>query len=345
MNKILSLFDEEYVLKYFKDKLLPLYPSFCDIKQIEIEPYKRMVWETTYHVVIGFGVHFLSLSGAEKKINIVCVAHSNEPRENVYDALNYLWKNKLPNSNIKLPRPLFFSEEYNGTFYRALNGPNFLHYIKAGDRLALEKIIVEIASLFARLHSLAAGTEANFNPINSRIKTVIPGVKNIMAEMSARYNGRYVGDLEKIYGHFIAREEEYFSSGAPLCLIHGDAHPENIIKTGNDSIGLIDFTDFCLGDFARDLGAFRQQIEYKIMNKIGSQEYANKIKDLFLDSYLAAAGIALDKPLQERIDLYYNWTAIRTAIFWFLKFGHDESKGASLLKEVKNNLWPVENGK
>jgi thiamine kinase-like enzyme len=114
--------------------------------------------------------------------------------------------------------------------------------------------------------------------------------------------------------------------------------PENIIKTGADRIGLIDFTDLCLSDFARDLGAFLQQLEYKIVMKIGDHKYAEKMKQLFLTSYLVAAGLELDANLQTRINLYYNWTAMRTSTYWFLKFGHNEERAEALLKKVKDNL-------
>ena len=33
MNKILQLFDDKYVKKLFRDKVLPLYPDFVDIKK------------------------------------------------------------------------------------------------------------------------------------------------------------------------------------------------------------------------------------------------------------------------------------------------------------------------
>ncbi len=338
MNKILKLLDEEFALNYLREKALPLYSAFKEIKKVEIKPYKKMVWETTYHVVIGFDVYFVNHENKIKKISLVCSAHSDEPRENVYIALQYLWRKKFNGHGIDLPRPLFFSEEFNGTFYRAINGENLLYYIKNKDFKTVEKIVIETAELFARLHSLEAGTEANFNPINSRIRTVIPGVDMIFKEMTARYGDKYCPYLKTVYDYFITQENKFFDSGAPLKLIHGDAHPENIIKTSENRIGLIDFTDLCLSDFARDLGAFMQQIEYKITTKAGNAEFAEKMKNLFLHTYLVAAGIEMDKNLQARIDLYYNFTAIRTSTYLFLKFGHSEERAEELLTRVKNNL-------
>jgi len=338
MNKILQLFEEEFVVEYFKQELLPLYPAFKGIKRVVIEPYKKMVWETTYHVVIGFTVYFIAQDGREKKIPVVCSAHSDEPRENVYAALKYLWAKKFSSHGVDLPRPLFYSEKFNGTFYRAINGENLLHYIKEKDFANVEKIIIESAELFAKLHALPAGVEANFNPINSRIRTVIPGTEMIFSEMTARYGDKYCPDLKKIYQLFISQEEKFFNSGAQLKLIHGDAHPENIIKTSADRIGIIDFTDLCLSDPARDLGAFLQQLDYKIVMKMGNHEFADKMKKVFLSNYLISAGLDLSDDLQARIDLYYNWTAIRTSTYWFLKFGHNEERAEALLNTVKKNL-------
>ncbi len=338
MNKILNLFAEDFVLDYFKKNLLPLYPAFTDINRVTIKAYKKLVWETTYHVVISFGVYFIDVKGKAKKVPIVCVAHSDEPRENVFKALSYLQGQDLAAADLKLPRPLFFSPEFNGTFYRALNGKNLLHYIKAKDFATVRKMVVLTANLFAKLHSLPAGLEANFNPLNSRIETVIPGVEVIFKEMSARYGDKYTPTLKAAYQQFIAAEEEFFTSEEKRCLIHGDAHAENIIKTGEKSIGLIDFTDLCLGDFARDLGSFMQQLEYKLVNKVSDQEFALEMKDLFLASYLKASGQKLDANLKKRLQLYYNWTMVRTSIYWFLKFGHSEERAEALLRKVSANL-------
>ncbi len=338
MNKILHLFDEQFVIDYFRKELLPLYPSFKDIERVEISPYKKMVWETTYHCVIGFRVHFQDASGKITKIPIVCSAHSDEPRENVFEALKFLWDKKFSSHGVDLPRPLFFSEEFNGTFYRALNGENLLYYIKKKDVSNVEKIVIEAAELFAKLHALPCGVEANFNPINSRIRTVIPGTEKIFIEMTARYGDKYCPYLKKVYSYFIEQEEKFFNSNEPLKLIHGDAHPENIIKTSENRIGLIDFTDLCLSDFARDLGTFMQQLEYKIVTRISERDYALKMKELFLHTYLTASGLELTQNLKDRIDLYYNFTAIRTSTYLFLVFGHNEKRAEELLNMVKDNL-------
>jgi len=338
MNKVLKLLDENYVLELLRKEVLPQYPYFIALNKVKVKPYKKLIWETTYHVVISWDAYFLNKDGVEIKIPIVCSAHSNEMRENIYEALKYLWANNFPDSNFKLPRPLFYSPEFNGTFYRGLIGENLLYYIKKCDRPEIKKIITESAALFSKLHNLKINPEANFNPLNARINTVIPGVKNILKEVDQRFKSKYTDDLRKIYDCLIAQEEEFFNSGAPLSLIHGDAHPENIIKTNMNKIGLIDFTDLCLSDFARDLGSFTQQLDYKIITKAGDVEFAKEMKKLFLDTYLKVTGISLSPDLERRVRLYYNFTSIRTATYFFLKDGHDEERGRVLIKQVKEDL-------
>lgn len=338
MNKIKKLFDENFVIELFTQEILPHYPAFSAVSRVEIKPYKNLVWETTYHVVIGFNTYFLKPTGEEIKIPIFCSAHSEEPRENIYQALQYLRAVNFPTDFIDIPDPLFYSKYFRGTFYRGLKGENLLYYIKKKDFATVAKIVAAAAKLFARLHALPVEARANFNPVNSRIETVIPGVKRTLQEMAARYNGRYQDDLRGVYNYLIKQEEKYFAAAGHLSLIHGDAHPENILVTSPERLGLIDFADMCLGDSARDLGSFLQQLEYKITVKADEPAMADSLKKLFLDTYLAATGQELHADLKERIDLYYNWTAVRTAVYLFLKFGHDEKRAASLLEKVKSNL-------
>jgi len=339
MNKIKQLFDEQYVIDLFRHEVLPHYSAFTSISRVEIQPYKNFVWETTYHVVIGFNTYFLKASGEEVKIPIVCSAHSSEPRENVYLALKYLWAQGFPTASIDLPDPLFYSEDFRGTFYRGLKGKNLLYYIQKKDFRTVERIVKAAARIFARLHSLPASTAVNFNPVNSRIKTVTPGVERILEEIGRRYQNKYNADLALWYEYFISREENFFASSDELfSLIHGDAHPENIILTSPKRVGLIDFTDLCLGDFARDLGTFLQQLDYKIIMKAGDAAYADKLKNLFLETYWAASGRHLNAAVQSRIDLYYDWTAVRSATYWFMKHDHDEARAVDLLEKVRTRL-------
>lgn len=339
MNKIVSLFDEKFALDFLSQKILPLYPSFEKILSIKIYAYKKLIWITTYHVVISYRVNFLTKTGKEKEMEIVCSAHSSENRESVFNVLSFLRKTGFFKGDLVIPRPLFFSPEFNGTFYRAVSGHNLLYFIKNKKIDKVKGMVEKAARLFAGLHTLKLPQDLSiFNDSNRLLRNVVPGRDTIVSEIADRFEGRYVNEIASFYQRFIAEEEEFFSKTDQRWLIHGDAHPENIISVGYKKIGLIDFTDFCPGDFTRDLGTFLQQLEYKLIRHLGEEEFVLSMKRLFLETYLKEANLKLDNDLQKRIDLYYNWTGVRTAAFWLLKHDCEPDKAERALKVVELHL-------
>lgn len=337
MNKILQLLDEDFVCQYFSRELLPLYPDFLEIVSVKIKPYKKLIWQTTYHVVIAFEVEFLNKAKNKENVFLVCSAHSEEPRENVFRVLTFLQNRGLANDWIDIPTPLFFSSEFKGVFYTGLKGENILRQIRVGGDIAAKKIALT-AKLFAALHSLDIKDAPNFNPQSAKIATVVPGLESILREMSKRYNGVYDEDLHKFYNHFISKETEFFKFEKNLVLIHGDAHLENIIDTGEGRLGIIDFADLCHGDFARDLGTFLQQLEYRatsVKTGLRNPEENARFKKIFLEEYIKARGLVLDENLKERIKLYYDWTMLRTATYFFLKAEVEIERAEALFARVR----------
>jgi len=339
MNKILSLFDENFALDFLSRKILPLYPAFEKILNIKIYSYKKLIWTTTYHVVISYRVNFLTKAGKEKEMEIVCSAHSSEDRESVFNVLRFLQKTRFFKGDLVIPRPLFYSSEFNGTFYRAVSGHNLLYFIKNKKTDKVKRMVEKAGRLFAGLHAIKLPHDLSiFNDSNRLLRNVVPGRDTIVSEITDRFHGRYVNEISSFYQQFIIQEENFFSQNDKRWLIHGDAHPENIVSVGYKKIGLIDFTDFCPGDFARDLGTFMQQLEYKLIRHWGQGELVSGMKKLFLDTYLKESNINLDDDLQKRIDLYYNWTGVRTAAFWLLKHDSEPDKAEQALKTVNLDL-------
>lgn len=338
MNKILYLFDENFVKELFRAELLPVYPVFSDIKRVKVKPFKKMIWTTTYHVVVAYEVYLQKPDGKESKKYVVCSAHSEEPRENVFKAMQFLWKSGFRGDGIEMPRPLFFSSEFNAVFYRGLRGENILRYIKDKDFVKAEQKIILSAKLLARLHQVDTDDWVRLNPDSVRIKTVVPGVETIKREISERYQGMYDADVARLYDYFMMREDEIFSDKKDFCLIHGDAHLENMINTGVNKIGIIDLADICRADFARDLGTFMQQLEYKVITKTGNTVMSEHLKKVFLDSYLSYRNMVLDENLQGRIKLYYDWTMLRTATYLLLKHDSEPGRGADLIKKALTSL-------
>jgi hypothetical protein len=337
MNKILHLLNEEYVKEYLSRKMLQFYPEIVSIKEVSIIPHKKMIWDKTYHVVLEYETTFLLKNKKIKKLNIFCSAHSHESRLDFYLALKFLWQHGFGKGNLSLPHPLFFSRGYNALFYRGVMGRNLYYYIKKNDTNTIEKIIPKAAKWFAKLHKLKIEGKFNFNEKNSHIATIIPGKQIVLDKINEMYPDIYL-TFSKIYDIIEKNENIFFASTNKRWLIHGDAHPENIIIMSHRKIAAIDFSDFCAGDFARDLGSFIQQVGYMINRKIGRTDYAKKIQKLFLDSYLKSAKIKIDRNLRERIDNYYYLTALRTATYFFIKDNPDPSRAEPLINEIVDNL-------
>jgi len=211
------------------------------------------------------------------------------------------------------------------------------YYIKQNDRAEIESIVAKSAFWFAKLHKLKTYGHLIFNEPNSRIETVFPGMKHILNRVASDYP-QYAAIFSAIYENINNQEKYFLSSTNKRWLIHGDAHPENIIRMSKDKIGVIDFSDFCSSDFARDLGSFIQQIGYMVNRKIGDEAYTKKLQKLFLDSYLKNAKIKINDGLQERIDNYYNWTTMRTATHFLIKDGPEPERAVPLIKEVADRL-------
>ena len=338
MKKIDQLFNPDYIVALFKRRILPLYPDFRTVLRTEVIPHKNNVWENSYHVVLEFKTYFSDHEGKIRRLSIFCSAHDHEPRQNPYYALKYLWQNGFQEKSLSIPRPLFYSEYFNGFFYRGVEGPHLLSLIEANDRPEIESVVKSAAAWLVKLHHLPlTGMEA-FNTSNSRIRTVIPGSGHILSELKLRYDGYYYEPVKKIYDYLIAAEEKFLDSNSERWLVHGDAHPENIIKTGTGRIAFIDFADLCIADFARDLGSFLQQLDYKITSRLKDLDYSKKLRKLFLDEYFSLSELELSPELQDRIKVYYNFTAIRTATFWLLKHAPKPYRAEPILAEIKRDL-------
>lgn len=335
-NKILKLLDPEYVNDLFIKQVLPVF-DFIAIKEIKIKPIKKLIWQTTYHAVFRYEVSFLTKENKINKLQIFCSAHSSEPRKNVYEVLQFLWQHKFAKGGLTIPHPLFYSAEFNATFYRGVKGENLYYYMRNKDFAHIEELLPRAAAWFVKLHQLSSPGIKNFNVENSRIKTVFPGVEHIFRDIENNYP-QYAEFYKKVYKIFIDNEKSFLDSSEKHWLVHGDAHPENVIRVSKNRLALIDFTDVCLSDFARDIGTFLQQLEYMCNRKIGSEEYAEKLKKIFVDAYFNISKIRWTVELQDRIDNYYNWTAIRTANYFLLKHDAEPDRAKPLIEQVSKNL-------
>ena len=302
-----------------------------NLELIAIKPIKKQIWHTTYHVVFRYTV---KVAGVVRQIFVT--AHDCEPREVALKSLDYLYTHGFGKGECLVPQPLFFEQKYNATFYFGLSGENLYHFIKENDRSEIEKLIKKTAHWFALLHSVAIDDKLVFNLSNAKISTVSPGADAVLSAIDEHYP-ELVESYHSFYDYFIQNEDKNLAQ-VDLNMIHGDAHPENVIRLADDKIGVIDFVDMAVGDRARDIGTFLQQLGYMGMRKISDPIFVQAMQDLFLTSYLESAKMEMSADLQARIDLYFNWTAIRTATFFLMKHDPEPERARALVGEVKINL-------
>ena len=333
MSAVHKLFDLDFMQEFFKEKILPKYPDFKDIKKIEIKPRKDHIWDKTYHVVVEYKVQFIHKSEKIKKLSIFCSAHSCEPRKNLYLALRYLWDNGFGRSLLAVPHPLYYSSFFKAVFYRGSKGRNFYYFIRNNKVREIEQTIPQIAAWFAKLHKMPTIDIKNFNRKNSRIKTAIPGREKILETIKFKHP-HYYSIYRNLYNKFVKTEESFLASNDKRWLVHGDAHPENIIRVGEKKLSVIDFNDLCLSDFARDVGCFLEQFDYMSTRKIEDGEFISRMKDLFLSEYIKHTGYEINESLKERIKNYGDWTALRTATFFLLKNDSSPDRAEPLIKRL-----------
>ena len=341
MNKARKLLDKDYVLNLFKKKILPLYPDFKKIDKIKIIPHKKNIWISTYHVVFEFKTSFLLKSSSGKKIKTLSffvTAHSHEPRKNVHDVLSYLWEEGFSKGYLSIPKPLFYSRYLNASFYRGVQGENLLKIIRKGNKSEIEGIVKKTAQWLAKLHSLKVPKSLSYNKKNDKIKTVLPGYHQALRILKERHEEKYFIEVKKVYDYLIELEEDFLDLSHKRWLVHGDVHPENIIKMSDRKIALIDFADLCVSDFARDLGTFIQQLNYKLDRNDYSKAFINKVNKIFLENYCQRAKVKYNIRLEERIKLYYSWTALRSALYWLLKHDPQPSRAEPLLMDIKKKI-------
>lgn len=318
MNIVHQLFEEDFIRDLFKEKVLSKYPDFSSIKRIRIKPRKDHIWDNTYHVVIEYEVRFVDCAGKNKDLSVFCSAHSSEPRKNLYLALRYLWDNGFGRGLLTVPHPLFYYPELKATFYRGAKGRNFFYFIKENQLREIETTIPQIAAWFAKLHKMPIEGIKNFNKKNSRIRTAIPGRDKILRVISEKYPHFYPL-YKNFYNKFIRKEEDFLARTDHRWLVHGDAHPENIIRMGEKKLAVIDFNDLCLSDRARDIGCFLQQFSYMSGGRIADREFIIRMKKLFLEKYEKHFGVKGDEEFFARVDNYSDWTSLRTATYLLLR--------------------------
>jgi len=302
-----NLLSKKFISGYFSKKIPSKYQNI-DWQTVKITPIKKTIG-AFYHLVIRYDIEGLPQP-------IFCSAHSKEDRKNAFTALKFI-SNQTKNKEIC---PIFYSKNFKAFFYLGVDGKNLQHYIK-NEPEKIEDYIKLSAAWLSNLHQTKTDPKKNnYNPLSSRIETVVPGPK-VYVESIQKKAPEHLSEIKKIFNQINEFDKKNLEKNAHY-LIHGDFHPENVIIKKNDSskIVIIDYTDICISDFARDLGSFLHQLKYMIQRF--NPQIADKIpvyEKSFLESYFKNSATNLNSEIEQRISIYAAWTALRNAIFFLIK--------------------------
>jgi thiamine kinase-like enzyme len=337
------LLDEKYLRRLFSRKLGWEIFKKGKITKIEIQTHKNLIGSKSfYHIVARYSIYFTKTEN--EPIHIFCNANSKEPRKGAFEALQYIWNQKFNKGALHCPKPLFFSNRLKAMFYYEMPGDKNLFELISQGKCSFKEITDYVkltANWLKRLHHLPTKKAKNFNPIQSKIETIIPGPEYFLAKIAQKHKDypQLKVKIEKLFKEINNLEKKYLPEVKKV-IIHGDCHPENVIIApyGKNSIGIIDYTDTCLGDFTRDIGNFLQQLGWM------SREYLpeDKIKQLkraFLRTYFGKR--KLNQNLKNRLLLYQAWTALRSAIFFLTIRDFDIPRANKLMREAKGYLKEI----
>lgn len=336
-NIALDLLNESKIRPLLEAEVLPLYPEYDRVAEIKIVPHKKNIWITTYHVVVEYCCVFESSSGQSLALSIFCSAHSCEPRDKAYQAAQFLWNSSLRSLGLALPRPLFYSSKYRAFFYRGVAGHTLYYYMKRNKLAEATEIVDSFAYWLASLHHLPLGGYTVLANDNARVATATPGRDEILAK-SRLSSPELALRMERLFQIIEEREEAYFQTADSLCFVHGDAHPENVVRVKAGQSAMIDFADFHIGDRARDLGSFRQQLTYMAHRKMPDYKSAPGLQEKFFSSYNKYYQGESEPGLDRRIDTYHAWTAMRTATYFLISHHLHPERAEPLIDEAEKYL-------
>ena len=338
----LSLLDQNFLIKLFHQNLKGLIGK-NKIDYIAIKIFKKKIGKTTfYHIVSRYTLYFKNKK--TKPVSLFCNANAKESRQGAFLALEHVWQNGFSKGKLKSPEPLFYNKRLQAMFYVEAAGENLYQYT-VNPEIEFNEIkkIVSLSGQWAsRLHDLPIKGVKNFNPIHSKIATVIPGPKHILAIIDKKHKKypKYAQQTKELFEK-INELEKKLSAPDENSIIHGDFHPENVVfNQKNNVLSVIDYTDCCISHFTRDLGNFYQQLGYMTKDVLPINKIA-ELQKTFIDSYLGERKIKLTKQEKQKFELYKAWTSLRSAIFFLTITTFDRPRADALFEETKSYLKKI----
>ncbi len=321
-DKILS---KKYMKDFFDKRLSEIDGEAKKINKIEIYPAKKHIEKKLFHLVVFYKLFIEKKNGDKKQQMLVYIGHSDNLRKKAYSVLK-LAGEKIQNEEYGVPTLLWYIDNLEGFFYYNVHGSNILNKVK--NDIDVGYFIKLTARFFAEFHQIESNTKLGLKKFEFDLKYLDPS-----GLIEKNKNNKYLQDILSFYKK-IKEEKNNFE----LRLSHGDLHLENIIANiDHNWIRVIDFSEACLAPIEYDLGSFVQQLRFMTKRKLDKQKL-DRLEKLFLDEYFETSNIKRTKEVEQKINLFKAWTALKSAVS-YLYFGDKYlDKIEYLLGEVKYYL-------
>jgi thiamine kinase-like enzyme len=303
--------NKEYLFNFLNSRIRDIDPDGVKLLRLNSQAVKAHFDDKFFHYVIFNNLTFKNKQGLRKRCIVLCISFSGHGRLKMYQALELVYQNGFSKGSVIVPQPLWYSRELMAAFYKGIPGDNLLEHIKNGY-LNLNTI-KKIASGLSRLHNIKKPRSLklkkhNFSPIFLDSSNVINRPHNLDTQLAWDVLEQFK-KLKKAKKKLIKKESYVFS--------HGDFHPENIIvnKFDNNQLTIIDFSEVCLAPVYYDIASFLQQLGFMAESYLSPQEH-QEIEYIFLTTYFNRKTI--DKDIQERINLYKSWTALKSTVYFMI---------------------------
>lgn len=334
-HKMAKLVDKDFVIELLNKKLSKFYDDFVEIKDLQLDPYKRHLGVTSAVFVVEYKIKYLSNDKKTKEIDVFVSAHSDGSRRGAYKKTKALYDHGFDRGQFRVTKPLFFLPAQKAFFYVSSPGRSFFNFFTQDTSANFKPAMKLITAWVKKLHDLEID-KIDFDWPTFHIVDMVPAPKKFIKDF--KNDNPKLGKIVEELVISMDQMEKQARKSMPKQLVYGDYHPENVIMASLKAreIEMIDFTDIAIGDPMMDIGTFIQQFDFMGHNFV-SRKKINDYKNYFVESYFDKKFKDIDIEYINRINLYQAWTALRSAIFLFY-MKDVENPVDDLLKDSLNYL-------
>jgi aminoglycoside phosphotransferase (APT) family kinase protein len=212
-----------------------------------------------------------------------------------FRAMRLLWGAGFgQDDSFRIPEPLHHFEDLNLIIQEKARGAKLRTFLGEGSQASFNHARMT-GSWLAKLHNIPVMPPrvCTYNDERASLRMFVAALKSDQPQLDDELQ-RYAASAEQCFDRF---------QDVRATHVHGDFHPDHIYVSSN-TITVIDFERFCIGDPARDLGSFVAHMRTTAHSIGKSVDSANQEILAFLESYFNGVSEAQANLTSPRIAPY-----------------------------------------